>query len=450
MFNAQFIRVFTSFFVLGLALVQHTHAHDAENNDSEQLRTSLKTEPFLPVTAEQRNAWDRVIEHCLPLNIRDSLSAQCMTSLKEYFANEPVWAYSKMYVYGFDGWQHRYHDTLRQRRRYSPADFLNPDVPLWKHIFDDQIEQRQEVFLRIVKDSKCKEIVSHDNEGMHDHWAEHCEAREMYKYAAYLSACFDANHRLAELHRFPEPQSPRAEYYVDKNEFEISFQMLDEFETNEALVSAAKRSMEKSFLHAAWVATQCNQHGFILIPGETRPSVPSLRYYTSTEETVPWSALPWSMELVENKYRGILKYTHDFIMKLAMKSGDDWAIRSGYLGKFNIAEFSADLRQRYPLLMHRVMGKRWSVFGYDSDFTLEEQAQHRAKAYLLLVEKAGEEFARSEYDPAELTEEIQYVKNGGVLKAPATRAELMAKWRDLERKNQRAELRREAQGELTQ
>ena len=449
MFNAHFIRVFTFFFVLGLALAQHIPANSAEHNDSEQLRTSLKTEPYLPVTAEHRAAWDRVIEHCLPLNTRDSLSAQCMTSLEEYFANEPVWAYSKMYVYG-DGWRHRYHDMLRQRRIYSPADFLNPDVPLWKHIFDDQIEQRQEIFLRIVKDSKCKEIVSPDNEGIHDHWAEHCEVRELYKYAAYLSACFDANHRVAELHRFPEPESPRAEYFGDKNEFEISFQMLDELETNEALVSAAKQSMEKFYLHAAWVATQCSQHGFIVIPGETRVSVPSLREYTSTEEKLPWSALPWSSEYEENKYLGFVKYTHDFIMKLAMKSGDDWAIRSGYLGRHYIAEFSAELRQRYPLLMHRVMGKRWSVFGYDSDFTLEQQAQHRAKAYLLLVERAGEEFASSEYDPAELTEEIQFVKNGGVLKAPATRTELMAKLRERQRKNQRIELMREAQGELTQ
>ena len=450
MFNAHFIRVFTFFFVLGLALAQHIPANSAEHNDSEQLRTSLKTEPYLPVTAEHRAAWDRVIEHCLPLNTRDSLSAQCMTSLEKYFANEPVWAYSKMYVYGFDGWRHRRHDTLRLRRSYSPADFLNPDVPLWKHIFDDQLEQRQEIFLRIVKDSKCKEIVSPDNEGIHDRWAEHCEVRELYKYAAYLSACFDANHRVAELHRFPEPESPRAEYFGDKNEFEISFQMLDEIETNEALVSAAKRSMEKFYLHAAWVATQCSQHGFVVIPGETRASGPSLRYYTSTEEKLPWSALPWSSEYEENKYLNFVYYTHDFIMKLAMKSGDDWAIRSGYLSRYYIAEFSADLRQRYPLLMHRVMGKRWSVFGYDSDFTPEQQAQHRAKAYLLLVERAGEEFARSEYDPAELTEEIQFVKNGGVLKAPATRTELMAKLRELQRKNQRIELMREAQGELTQ
>ena len=64
---------------------------------------------------------------------------------------------------------------------------------------------------------------------------------------------------------------------------------------------------------------------------------------------------------------------------------------------------------------------------------LEERARHRAKAYLLLVEAAGEEFARLEYDPEPLAQQIQYVKAGGVLKAPLTGVEIIEKRREKRR-----------------
>ena len=57
--------------------------------------------------------------------------------------------------------------------------------------------------------------------------------------------------------------------------------------------------------------------------------------------------------------------------------------------------------------------------------TAEERARHRAKAYLLLVEAAGEDFARREYNPEPLAQQIQYIEAGGVLKAPPTRAEMI-------------------------
>lgn len=105
MFSVSLIRVFISFIVLVLALVQHTHAHFGGHTDNEGFGSSLEKEPFIPVTEEHRAAWNRVLEHCLPLNTQDSLSDHCMTSLGEYFANEPVWSYSEMLVYDdLRGW----------------------------------------------------------------------------------------------------------------------------------------------------------------------------------------------------------------------------------------------------------------------------------------------------------------------------------------------------------
>lgn len=443
MYSTTLNIVFTSFIVLGIAPVQQAYSHQVGENN-EGFGSPPMTEPFLPITDEHRAAWNRVLEYCLPLNSRDSLGDHCITSLGEYFANEPVWSYNHMFVYQQEGWLPLYHDELSQRRNHSAADFLDTDVPFWRHIFDDQIMQRQELFLRVVKDSKCQEITRNDNEGMQDYWAEHCAVREMYKYATYLSACFDANRRLTELHRvFPEDNP----LFGGLNFFEYSFQLLDDFVTDEALKSSAKRSMEKGFLHASWVAVQCNQHGFVLKPGKTIGS------YTSTEEKLPWSIVAWNVtgpwNNDERKYHWQLYHTHDFTMKVAIKSGDDWAVRSGYLGVSYVAEFSDDLRQRYPLLMHRVIGENPYGFGYGRKFfTWEDSARHRAKAYLLLVEEAGEEFARSEYDPAELTEEIEYVKSGGLLRSPPTHTDLLDEERESSRKYEEEELIREAQGEL--
>ena len=124
-------------------------------------------------------------------------------------------------------------------------------------------------------------------------------------------------------------------------------------------------------------------------------------------------------------------------MDIAIKSGDDWAIRSGELGNTIVGDAGAELMQRYPLLMNRRLGGL--LFGgWISYLTKEERDRHRAKAYLLLVEVAGEEFARREDNPESLAKQIQYIEAGGVLKAPLTRAEMKEKDRkDRERRRQR-------------
>ena len=238
MIHGSFIRVFTSFILLGLVFVPHTNASP-------------------------------VIEACLPLNTHTALSARCMSALGEYFPNEPVWSYNYLSIYDWTGSDWLRLDELHQRRFYTPADFLNNDFPYWRDIFDDQIEERQELFLRVVSDFACQEIASilPKKYGMHAELAEQCAAREMYQYAAYLSACFDATQRLTKLQEIvTKPPNP-----VDRalNLFEVNFQKLDENEADKALRAAAKHHMEKIYLHASWVASHCHEHGLVLRPGVT-------------------------------------------------------------------------------------------------------------------------------------------------------------------------------------
>lgn len=406
MFSTTLVKAFTGVIVLGFALVQHTHSHTRGSDMPPPER-----EPFLPVSDEHRAAWNRVVEDCFPVNTRTSLSDSCMDSLGKYFANEPVWSYNHLLIYDWQGWQGFIQSSLSVRRNHSHADFLNEDVPFWRHIFDGQLEQRQELFLQVVNDSKCQELISPQQKGMHDELAEHCAAREMYKYAAYLSACFDAHHRLPELQKVVPPQNSRE--YGGLNKFEMSVQRLDDTVSDETLKLATKLRIEKSYLHASWVAAQCSQLVYVNRPGDFAGS------YTWKEDTRPWAS-----KIADARLHG----THSFIMKIAMKSGDDWAIRNGHMGRDFVASFGADLMQRYPLLMYRILGETWTrpaMYGYD--FSTEDSARFRAKAYLLLVEQAGEEFARREYDPEKLKEEIRYVKSGGKLKTLATPAEIEEK-----------------------
>ena len=113
-----------------------------------------------------------------------------------------------------------------------------------------------------------------------------------------------------------------------------------------------------------------------------------------------------------------VNHTHDVLLKIAAKSGDRWAIMSYPLGIFTSGEFNDDVAARYPLLMHRHLGSKTGWFR--SELTEQEQAQHRAQAYLILERTIGENVANLEYDPITLEDEIKYVFNGGPLNYPRT------------------------------
>ena len=422
MMYAKLFRFCTSFILLGVAVVPPMHAH--QSYDPSAVVVPADNNAYLPVTDAQHAAWEQVIDDCLPLDTRSALSASCMTSLGEYYRTEPVWSYEWVYAYDWreGAWLPLLYSRCSQRRDHSQADFLNPDIPLWRDVFDDHIEQRQELFLRVVNDSVCQDLASRETHGIHDEWADHCAAREMYQYATYLCACLDATQRLTLLQEIVTAPQEIVTNSNTENRFEMSFRQLDENVADEALRAAAKRHMEKRYLHASWVAAQCNQHGLVLRPGLTSPaftlqSGQTFDAYTTTDEKLSWDELKGAKASIHIRNE-IRTSTHEFIMAIAMKSGDDWAIRSGSMNIYSVGELGADLMQRYPLLTHRILGDSWH------GFTWEESARHRAKAYLLLVEAAGEEFARREYDPESLVQQIQYVKAGGVLKAPLTRAEL--------------------------
>ena len=119
MCHARLFRFFTSSILLALVVVPHALAHYGNN----AVVLPPESEAFLPVTDAQRAAWERVIEDCLPVDTRSALSARCMTSLGEYFPNEPVWSYNYLFVYDSEGWHTLYHSECSRRSDYTPGRF---------------------------------------------------------------------------------------------------------------------------------------------------------------------------------------------------------------------------------------------------------------------------------------------------------------------------------------
>lgn len=423
MVNVTLYAMLVSFVVSGTVSGQSV---DYRSRVLQRFDIRPETETFLEVSDAQRSAWDRLVKQCTPIDSRKPLSESCLDLAEQYFSKEPVWPYDMMYYYdAIEGWVPISIQELTFKD-YTTADYVNKDVPYWYDVFDGQIEQRQEQFLDVLADSSCFDLASTNKLGIHPTKQEPCAGLELYKYAVYLNACSEAQQRLSFLRR----EFPQETQNGKLNTFEISFDKLDEWVPDIPLRNSAKRRIEKGFLHAYWVAEQCDLHGFVLVPGMSHLGL------KTTKEKMSW-------ELDFNNYFLFVNQTHDIALRIAAKTGDDWANRSRNIGRYLTDEFNEDLLKRYPLLFHREMGMR---SGYR--FTSQERARHRAKAYLLLVEQAGEKIAKLEYDPTVLKEEIEYVKNGGSLRFPPSREEILKETRKRVQEYEEDELLKEAKGEL--
>lgn len=124
----------------------------------------------------------------------------------------------------------------------------------------------------------------------------------------------------------------------------------------------------------------------------------------------------------ESFYRSVSQ-SHHLTLTISAKTGDEWAIRSFPLDKFDGSEFREDMLKDYPILVHRHLGSR--VGGFSRELSELDQRRHQAKAYLLMTDKLGSQVAENEFDASDLEMEINYIKQGGLLEMPRDREEIM-------------------------
>lgn len=412
----------TGFFVLLLVTVYGVPDEEervlilSSGDSYARYRVSVPPDPIhdSQISESRQEAWTKVLEQCTPIDTHGAFSESCESALAKYFPAEPVWD-NKMYYYdklrGLEE-MFRFASGLRYDRDrpsdlpYSPADFVD-DYPVWRDIFDSNIERRIETFLEVTKIATCLSLSSTKSIGIQENLESPCAAKELYKYAAYLDACSTAMDRLDILNDEDIESLPWDDEYNPPSKYDLSIQFIKrEIESSDDR-KTAKRRMQKGYLLAYWTAQQCESHGYMLIPGLTvwhwrSPS----QTKTSDQSILEWDR-SWSWY-----DKRLLEQTYQNTMTIAAKSGHDWAIRAFDLRSSSGRTFRAELQLSYPILVHRWLG--------GSNGKTEFQRRHQAKAYLLLKEKAGEAIAQLEYDSVDLAAEIQYIEEGGELSFPST------------------------------
>ena len=414
-------KISTSFLVISLANIFAASANEEEavvilsSADAHvKYRVSVPPDPVhaSQISEPQHEAWKKVLEQCVPINSRGELSESCESALAEYFPTEPVWD-NRMYYYQKHTGLQILHPLVFLYDRdnvidlpYSAADFLDK-YPVWSDIFDGNVERRVETFLEVINDPTCTDLMSSKSVGIQENLASQCEAKELFKYAVYLDACSSAMNRHYILSDEAPESLPLTFDDESPTKYDLSLQFIRREIESADDRKIAKRRMEKGYLLAYWTVQQCKSHGYVLMPGLTArmPASPS-RSKTSDQSLLEWDHT-WSWY-----DKRLLGRTYQNTLTIAAKSGHEWAIRTYDLNSVSGQAFRAELQHRYPILVHRWLGRKTGK--------TELHRRHRAKAYLLLKEKAGEAIAQLEYDSVDLATEIQYVMDGGELSYPTT------------------------------
>ena len=355
---------------------------------------------YLEETEEQRTAWERVAQQCSLVDISDTVDDSCFLELTTYYTNQPIWDYSRMRYYdSFRGVVHLNVRPINSRPRmlsYGYADYAIDQVPLWSDIFDGRLAERKEKLLQVMEDETCMKLGTPESAGIQEDLALECSAREIYKYATYLDACAIAFQRLEVLHAPDETSSTPGVF----SKFNMSKYLIESFVHDYELQNLAVKRLQQGYMHSHWVTKQCSSNDLVLLPNPWLPK---------ESQHIQWSN--------DKDFLNAVDLTHDTLLKIAAKSGDEWAIMSYPLSSRTSSEFNADVRARYPLLMHRHLASTKHA-GLSGELQTIERNRHRAKAYLLLEELAGKEVAQEEIDISGLHEEINYVRSGGELKYP--------------------------------
>lgn len=346
-------------------------------------------------TQDQITKWEQALELCTPVQPLNPLESSCIAALSKYFMDAPVWDYGALYYVEFFSFGRADPFPINPRPAllpYEPADYELQDVPRWHDIFDGKIRQRKDTFFQVVEDPEC---IARLHGGIREDMREHCHAREMYKYAAYLDACTTAMRRLKVLNRV----AGRLEY-KGLSTYDMTMRVVEDKIEDFVQQDMIKQRVEKGYLHASWVAHQCEPHGLALLP------------LTEEQNRNPGGGFAEVVEVGSDRAtRWVVGHSQSVALTISSRSGDEWAVRSFPMTPLDDPKYLHDVYEKYPTLYHRHLGS--TTFG--GYLSRDEQRRHQAQAYLLLKQSFGSKVAQLSYDAIDLKEEIDYVQKGGEL-----------------------------------
>lgn len=376
-------------------------------------------------TKQQREAWSHAMRECTPVSPNSSLTTECLSVLDDYFVDQPIWDYSMPLRYYTSYGRVSAGDSINPRfwglttPPFGYDDYMMEEIPLWRDVFDGRLRERITTFLETVDDPSCEELTPHYSSGLQPDKFHQCSAREMFKFATFLESCTTASQRLHELDR-----ESIDVMYAGQSNYEMSVQIIAQYIHDAESREIALRRLKKGYLHAFWVVQQCESNDFELVPEDysdlfsmSGTSLPPTRFMD--DHVLDWNPqqptqADFGNESKSMTYLDLIAHIHDTALDVSAKSGDEWAIRSIHFFLDWGIEFTNDVFDRYPLLKHRHLGFKY----FARSLSGSEQKRHQAKAYLLLEKEAGSAIAEREFNVSELKDEIEFVRQGGVLKYP--------------------------------
>lgn len=343
------------------------HAQDQSNSTTATsfFSVSLIDDPLFKEVSSDHNI-DELRDICFhsfgsladESNPPTSMAQHCEDSLTGSFSQEPIWALSRSeYFSRFRGSRILLPD-LDDRSiylSYGYSDYAVARAPVWRDIFDAQVEHRKSLVKETLQDEVCTMVGEGDR--IQPDMAERCHANELFKYAAYMNACSTGTSRVMLLRspvNWADPQ-PATRYEAS---LDILRKNLPDTDRRKQIIDLQSTIL----LHAAWVVRVCS-----LTPGMTID--PDL----AVDETKPLSL---------EEAKEILQSTYDKVLRIAAKSGDSWAVLS-YFPHMEDDGYWRDLYRLQPHLVHRYLA---AGYGPGRRLSDREQLTHGVRSYDMLKE----------------------------------------------------------------
>lgn len=295
-------------------------------------------------------------------------SPACREKLDEYFMSRPIWDDSIAFRFGMvSSIPSLEYSVLSPRYlRFGRNDQTIDSPPRWRDVLDGKFIERIDVAERTFQKPECRNL--RNSKKIISDLSETCQARELFKFSAYLDGCLTGLDRAKRWIRM-DHNTPHQSYYQSAlQSLKDNFKSMSMNVFKHVDFHDVAKQFTNSTLRAAWMVLQCNK---LVIPEFDK----ELKMVEPTGEKLP-KRIRLGLDFV-------VQPGHDAALQIAAMSGDEWAIHRYWPTEdANILVFWRALVDYKPLLVHGYLARYTGQFGLsaaDGDW-------HMAKAYSLTRE----------------------------------------------------------------
>lgn len=320
----------------------------------------------------------------------------CAEKLDSYFMSGPIWDDSIAFNLRTHISPSAVEYSLLSPRylRYGRIDRVMDSLPRWRDVFDGKLIERIDVVEKIFQRPECSDL--RDSERIAPELFEICQARELFKYSAYLDGC------LTSLDR-----ARRWIGLLDQSFYQSAVQSIrEEFESIKHRARASLDDIVEQFtrstLRTAWMVHQCKT---LVLPEFDQ----DLNLVSPARANLP--------KRIRFGLDNVVKVGHDAALQIAAMAGDEWAIHRYWPTRDSERlKFWKALLDFKPLVAHGYLARFFKQF----ELTYEDAVLHTAKAYSLIRQSDAqfglglEEFVANEFSQRRATRLIEILWEEGL------------------------------------